>query len=89
MQIVEVKAGDTLYALARRYATTVEALAFDNQIADPARLTPGQTLVVPGGSAEKRRCAEVNAYAYPNIAPRGAAGGAAVSDGAVSLLLAL
>ena len=69
MQIVEVKAGDTLYALARRYATTVEALAWDNQIADPARLTPGQTLVVPGGSAEKRRCAEVNAYAYPNIAP--------------------
>ena len=69
MQIVEVKAGDTLYALARRYATTVEALAWDNQIADPARLTPGQTLVVPGGSSNPRRCAEVNAYAYPNIAP--------------------
>ena len=69
MQIVEVKAGDTLYALARRYATTVEALAFDNQIADPARLTPGQTLVVPGGGSNPRRCAEVNAYAYPNIAP--------------------
>ncbi len=69
MQIVEVKAGDTLYALARRYATTVEALAFDNQIADPARLTPGQSLVIPGGREGVRRCAEVNAYAYPNIAP--------------------
>jgi spore germination protein len=68
MQIVEVKAGDTLYALARRYATTVEALAFDNQIADPARLTPGQSLVIPGGREGVRRCAEVNAYAYPNIA---------------------
>ena len=49
MQIVDVKAGDTLWALARRYGTTVEALAFDNQLADPARLTPGQVLVVPGG----------------------------------------
>ncbi|MCR5576531.1 MAG: LysM peptidoglycan-binding domain-containing protein [Oscillospiraceae bacterium] len=69
MQIVEVKAGDTLWALSRRCQTTVEALAFDNQIADPARLTPGQTLIVPGGSGCARRSAEVNAYAYPNIAP--------------------
>ena len=69
MQIVEVKAGDTLWALARRYGTTVEALAFDNQLADPARLTPGQVLVVPGGGGCACRGAEVNAYAYPNIAP--------------------
>ena len=69
MQIVEVKTGDTLYALARRYGTTVEALAYDNQIADPARLTPGQSLVIPGGSVPGVRSAEVNAYAYPNIAP--------------------
>ena len=69
MQIIEVKAGDTLWALSRRYGTTVEALAYDNQLADPARLTPGQILIVPGGSGCACRSAEVNAYAYPNIAP--------------------
>lgn len=39
-----VQPGDTLYALARRWGTTVEALAVANAIADPRVIRIGQTL---------------------------------------------
>ena len=65
MQIYVVKAGDSLYALARRFGTTAEELARLNQIADPSRLVIGQSLVIPGGSADVREQIEVNAYVYP------------------------
>ena len=67
MQIYVVKAGDSLYALARRYGTTVEELVRLNQIADPSRLVIGQSLVVPGGGEEVREQIEVNAYVYPTV----------------------
>ena len=54
MQIYVVRAGDSLYALARRFGTTAEELRRLNQIADPSRLVIGQSLVVPGGG---RTCA--------------------------------
>ena len=67
MQIYEVRAGDTLYAIARRNGTTVERLARLNQLADPARLVIGQSLVIPDGREGPRREMEVNAYVYPNV----------------------
>ena len=67
MQIYVVKAGDSLYALGRRFGTTAEELRRLNQIADPSRLVIGQSLVVPGGGEDVREQIEVNAYVYPNV----------------------
>jgi len=43
----QVKRGDTLWELARRYHTTVEELAAANALADPHRLREGQILTIP------------------------------------------
>ena len=67
MLIYEVRAGDTLYALARRFGSTVEELARLNQLADPARLVVGQSLLIPGGESRPLRDIEVNAYVYPSV----------------------
>ena len=45
-----VQRGDTLYSIARRYGTTVHAIAVANKIANPSRIYAGQQLVIPGGS---------------------------------------
>jgi LysM repeat protein len=42
-----VKAGDTLYALARRYGTTVAAIEAANPGINPNRLSIGQPLCIP------------------------------------------
>lgn len=42
-----IKPGETLTSLARRYGTSVEALARHNQIARPDALRVGQTIQVP------------------------------------------
>lgn len=41
---VYVRAGDTLWAIARGYGTTVEAIARENRIADPNRIFAGERL---------------------------------------------
>lgn len=41
---VYVRAGDTLWAIAREYGTTVEAIARENGIADPNRIFAGERL---------------------------------------------
>lgn len=46
-----VKSGDTLYAIARRFDTTVAKLVELNHIADPNRIRVGQVLQLPSGSA--------------------------------------
>lgn len=43
-----IQEGDTLSALARRFGTTVEALAQDNGIANPDLIRAGMTMNVPG-----------------------------------------
>ncbi len=43
-----IAAGETLGAIARRYGTTVAALARANGITDPNRIVAGRTLTVPG-----------------------------------------
>ena len=53
---VYVRAGDTLWAIAREYGTTVEAIARENRIADPNRIFAGErlriTLSVRGSGEE-------------------------------------
>ena len=67
MQIYVVRAGDSLYAIARRFGTTVEEIQRLNQIADPSRLVIGQSLVVHGGGEDVHEQIEVNAYVYPSV----------------------
>jgi LysM repeat protein len=43
-----VRPGDTLYSIARRYGTTVEAIALTNKIANPSLIYVGQKLTIPG-----------------------------------------
>jgi len=43
-----VKAGETLYRIARAYGTTPQALARANHIADPTSVAVGTALVIPG-----------------------------------------
>jgi spore germination protein len=42
-----VKAGDTLYDIARRFGTTVSAIKDLNKISDASRLHLGQVLLIP------------------------------------------
>jgi LysM repeat protein len=42
-----VQRGDTLFSIARRYGTTVQAIAARNGIANPSLISAGQTLVIP------------------------------------------
>jgi mannosyltransferase len=42
-----VQPGETLLEIAIRFQTTVEALAEANQLDNPNKLTPGQTLIIP------------------------------------------
>ena len=42
-----VRPGDTLWDIARRYGTTVEAIARENSIPDPNRIYVGQVLRIP------------------------------------------
>lgn len=53
---VYVRAGDTLWAIAREYGTTVEAIVRENRIVDPNRIFAGErlriTLLVRGSGEE-------------------------------------
>ena len=46
-----VQHGDTLYSLAQRFNTTVDALAQANSIQEPGRLAAGQSILVPTGAS--------------------------------------
>jgi LysM repeat protein len=46
-----VQRGDTLYSIARRYGTTVEAIAVANGIANPNLIRVGQTLAIPSSGS--------------------------------------
>lgn len=47
-----VQPGDTLYTIAQRFGTTVDALAAANGIADPALIAVGQKLTIPAAGPE-------------------------------------
>lgn len=44
--VYEVKRGDTLYAISRRYSTTIEKIVKDNNIKNPALIYIGQELKI-------------------------------------------
>ena len=67
MLIYVVRPNDTLWGIARRYGSTVEYLAYINGIADPSRLVPGMTVIIPLQYPAPPTEAEVNAYVYPNV----------------------
>jgi LysM repeat protein len=46
-----VQRGDTLYSIARRYGTTVNAIAQANGILNPSYIYVGQVLCIPSGGA--------------------------------------
>jgi murein DD-endopeptidase MepM/ murein hydrolase activator NlpD len=46
--IYYVEEGDTLYSIAAKFSTTVEALIEANDIVDPSLVYPGLALVIPG-----------------------------------------
>lgn len=50
-----VKAGETLGAIARKYQVSVGDVATANNISDPAKIRPGQKLVIPGWKAPAAR----------------------------------
>jgi LysM repeat protein len=52
--VVKVKPGDTLWGLAKRYRTTVNALAQCNGIRNPNLLYAGRTIKVPAHSRVRR-----------------------------------
>lgn len=54
-----VQPGDTLFSVARRFGTTVEAIATRNGIVDPSRVAAGMTLVIPAGAATPEPTADV------------------------------
>lgn len=45
-----IQPGDTLFSIANRFGTTVEALAAANGIADPANIQAGQPLAIPSSN---------------------------------------
>ena len=46
LTIYTVRRGDSLYAIANKYGVSVDALIYDNQIANPLRLVEGQALYI-------------------------------------------
>ena len=51
MVIHVVQPGDSLYRIAQRYGVPLSFLSQQNELRDPRRLTPGQTIVVPQPAA--------------------------------------
>jgi LysM repeat protein len=62
-QTYVVQRGDTLYSIARRFGTTVQAIAQANNIVNPNRIYAGQRLVIPGsGGTPPNTCTHVVRY---------------------------
>ncbi len=61
-----VRAGDTLWAIAIRYGTTVAAIAAANQLANPSLIRVGQALAIPQAAPSPPAPAPASA---PTLAP--------------------
>jgi LysM repeat protein len=48
-QIYVVQSGDTAFSIAQRFNTTVDAIAWANQLVNPWNIYGGQELVIPEG----------------------------------------
>jgi murein DD-endopeptidase MepM/ murein hydrolase activator NlpD len=51
-QVYVVQPGDTLYRIAERFGTTVQAIVAANDIANPSLINVGQKLIIPTAEAE-------------------------------------
>ena len=52
-QTYVIQPGDTLFSIARRFDTTVDALTQENNIADPSQIFWGQSIRIPGTQASE------------------------------------
>ncbi|NLM63896.1 MAG: LysM peptidoglycan-binding domain-containing protein [Firmicutes bacterium] len=66
--------GDTLFLLASRFGTTVQAILAANPGIDPNRLQVGQTICIPVSPVQPRACSFTLLPQLPGVAPN--AGGA-------------
>lgn len=67
-----VQPGDTLYAIARRFGTTISALVATNRIVNPNLIYPGQVLTIPSAEPPISEIS-VNGYVFPLSRTRAAA----------------
>jgi len=49
-KVYVVKKGDTVYKIAKRFGTTMEAIILANNLRNPDLIYPGQILLIPGAS---------------------------------------
>jgi len=80
MSVHTIRQGESLSVLARRYNTSVDALAKANNLQDPNRIQAGQQLVIPDGFDAPRQPAAANPATSPDrfearAAPSGPASG--------------
>ena len=69
MATYKIKSGDTLTAIAKRYGTTVTALAKANGIKNPNLIYAGASLTVPGSSKPASKPAAPKPAAPKPVAP--------------------
>ena len=50
-EVYVVKKGDTVYKIAKRYGTTMQAIILGNNLRNPNLIYPGQILFIPGVSS--------------------------------------
>jgi LysM repeat protein len=65
----EVKAGETIGAIARKYHVKAQDLLVANNIADPGKIRAGQVLVIPGGAASASVAPSSAAKPRPAVKP--------------------
>ncbi|HEX8435645.1 LysM peptidoglycan-binding domain-containing protein, partial [Archangium sp.] len=81
MTVHTIQRGETLSALARKYNTSVDALAKANDIQDPNRIRTGQQLVIPDGFDAPRRPVAANPATSPDRFEASAASGGGPAAG--------
>ena len=47
-EVYVVKKGDSVYKIAKRYGTTMQAIILANDLHNPNLIYPGQVLIIPG-----------------------------------------
>jgi len=47
-EVYVVKKGDSVYKIAKRYGTTMQAIILRNNLRNPDLIYPGQILIIPG-----------------------------------------